>query len=175
MKRVFLCLAMMLCFCAVASVSFADVKEGEKAFLTELKKAVPADRIVSVDAMHSKWQEVLAGKSKAVLLDVRTEAEFDMGHILNSSNVDSGHAYSMPKIFPDAATELYVYCRTQHRASYFASMLIKYGYTNVYLVEGGVVGWAEKGYPLVNKYMGEIKVTKYENKLKEEYVYRDNK
>ncbi|MBU0968758.1 MAG: rhodanese-like domain-containing protein [Proteobacteria bacterium] len=172
MKRVFFCLALMLCFCAISTVSFADTKEGEKAFVTEMKTAIPADRIISVDALHSKWEKA---EGKIILLDVRTEAEFDCGHIINSNNIDSGHAYTMPKIFPDANTEIYVYCRTQHRATYFTGMLYKYGYKNVYLVEGGIVGWAEKGYPLVNKYMGEIKVTKYEKELKEEYQHRDDK
>jgi len=162
----------MLCFCAISSVSFADLKEGEKAFLTDLSKVIPADKIISVDALHSKLEKA---EGKIILLDVRTEAEFDCGHILNSNNIDSGHAYTMPKKFTDPNTELYVYCRTQKRATYFVSMLYKYGYTNVYLVEGGIVGWAEKGYPLFNTYLGEIKVTEYAKKLTEEYQYRENK
>ena len=70
---------------------------------------------------------------------------------------------------------MWVLCRTTHRATYFAGMLYGYGYKNVYLVEKGIVGWFEKGYPIVNTYLGEISVVKYDKKLKETYVYRENK
>jgi len=147
--------------------------EGEKAFMNELKSAIPADRVVSVDALLSKNQEIQAGKSKAIILDIRTHDEFDCGHILGSSNVDSGNAYTLPAKFPDPATEIYVFCRTKHRATYFTGMLYKYGYKNIYMVDGGIVAWAEKGYPLVNEYLGEIKVTKYDKKLKEDFIVRE--
>jgi 3-mercaptopyruvate sulfurtransferase SseA len=52
-------------------------------------------------------------------------------------------------------------------------MLYKYGYKNIYMVDGGIVAWAEKGYPLVNEYLGEIKVTKYDKKLKEDFIVRE--
>ena len=147
--------------------------DGEKSFMNELKSAIPADRVVTIDALFAKEQEVMAGKSKAVILDIRTHDEFDCGHILGSSNIDSGHAYTVPAKFPDLNTEIYVLCRTKHRATYFTGMLYKYGYKNVYLVDGGIVGWAEKGYPLVNEYLGEIKVAKYDKKLKEEFAVRE--
>jgi 3-mercaptopyruvate sulfurtransferase SseA len=54
-------------------------------------------------------------------------------------------------------------------------LLYAYGYKNVYLVDKGIVAWSEKGYPLVNTYLGEINVVKYDKKLKETYVYRENK
>jgi len=156
-----------------AAAPSGPVVEGEKAFMNELKSAIPADRVVTVDALLSKVQEVKDGKSKAVILDIRTRDEFDCGHILGSSNVDSGHAYTMPAKFPDPETEIYVFCRTKHRATYFTGEMYKYGYKNVYMVDGGVVAWAEKGYPLVNEYLGEIKVTKYDKKLKEEFTVRE--
>jgi 3-mercaptopyruvate sulfurtransferase SseA len=56
--------------------------------------------------------------------------------------------------------------------SYFTSFLYRYGYKNVYLVQGGIAGWAEKGYPLYSKDFGEIKVLKYDKALKEEYKTR---
>lgn len=152
-----------------------DCKSGEKAMYEEMRKLIPQDRIKTTDDLYKKWQEIQTGQSKAVIIDLRTEAEFDNGHIKDSNNVDSGHAYSVPGRWPDHETEMWVFCRTQHRSSYFAGMLYKYGYKNVYLVEKGIVGWAEKGYPLVNKYLGEIKVIKYDNKLKETFAYRENK
>ncbi len=159
-----------LCFAGIAS---ASTKDGEKAFLTDLKKAIPQERIVSVDDLHKTWQEIQAGKSNAVIIDVRTHEEFDAGHIKGSSNVDSGHAYQLPKKVGDENQEIWVFCRTQHRASYFVSMLYNYGYKNVYLVEGGIVQWIEKGYPLVNEYLGDIKVVKYNKKTDETYAFRE--
>jgi rhodanese-related sulfurtransferase len=159
----------------VSSFAAADLKAGETAVYNELRAAIPQDKIKTADDMYAKWQEMQNGKSKAVIIDVRTEAEFDAGHILNSSNVDSGHAYGLYKKIPDPNAEIWVSCRTQHRASYFVGMLYKYGYTNVYLAEGGIKAWAEKGYPLVNKYLGTVKVTEYQKELQEDYLFRENK
>jgi rhodanese-related sulfurtransferase len=152
-----------------------DIKSREKSVYQELKSHISADRIKTPDDLYRKWQEVQAGRSNAVLIDLRTEAEFASGHIKDSNNVDSGHAYTMPDRWPDPETEMWVYCRTTHRATYFVGTLYKYGYKNVYLVEKGIVGWAEKAYPLFNTYLGEIKVVKYDKKLMEKYAFRENR
>ncbi|MDH3347990.1 MAG: rhodanese-like domain-containing protein [Desulfobulbaceae bacterium] len=174
MKKVlmaFVCLTFIYPLCVVN----ADLKGNEKAFFSEFKKVIPQENFVTVDELHKKWMDVQEGKSKAVIIDIRTKQEFDNGHIKGSSNVDSGHAYTVPKKLTDPEQEILVFCRTQHRATYFVSLLHKYGYKNAYLVEGGIVGWIEKGYPLVNEYLGEIKVTSYSKRLKEEYVYREGR
>ena len=159
----------------VSSFAAADLKAGETAVYDDLRAAIPKDKIKTVDDLYAKWQEIQSGKSKAVIIDVRTEAEFDAGHILNFSNVDSGHAYGLHKKITDPNAEIWITCRTQHRASYFVGLLYKYGYTNVYIAEGGIKGWAEKGYPLVNKYLGTINVKEYQDKLEESYLYREDK
>ncbi|MBU1231736.1 MAG: rhodanese-like domain-containing protein [Proteobacteria bacterium] len=128
-----------------------------------------------MEDLHDTWLAVQEGKSKALIIDIRTEAEFDAGHIIGSNNVDSGHAYSLPKKVANPDTEIWIFCRTKHRASYFVGELYKYGYNNVYLAEGGIKDWAEKGYPLGNKYLGEIKVEKYHKKLQEDFSFRENK
>lgn len=156
-------------------VAGADTAAGEKKVLEEMKAAIPEGRTKTVEDLYKLSQEIASGKSSAVIIDIRTEAEFDAGHILNTNNLDAGKVYEMPKRWADENTEIWVVCRTQHRATYFTGLLNKYGYKNVYLVEKGIVGWMDAGYPLVNRYMGEIKVTKYEKELKEAFAYRDDK
>ncbi len=174
--KITLCFAVLAFFISLPTFSLAsDPQAGEKALVDEFRSAIPKDKFKTVDDLYNKWQEVQSGKSKAIIIDIRTETEFDAGHILGSSNIDSGYAYGLPKKIEDPNAEIWVFCRTKHRASYFVGMLYKYGYSNVYLAEGGIKEWVEKGYPLVNKYLGEIKVAKYQDKLKEDFWYRENK
>jgi len=153
-------------------IGFATTAEEEKKVFDELKALIPENRIASTDDLYKKWQDVLAKKSSAVILDIRTGAEFYAGHLLNANNIDSGNPYLVPKTWPDPNTEIWVFCRSQHRATYFTSFLYRYGYKNVYLVHGGIAEWAEKGYPLYSKDFGEIQVLKYDKALKEEYETR---
>lgn len=175
MKRMIVgCVVALLCFLPTGALA-KNTQDGEKSYFEQMRKHIPPDRIKTIDDLFQKWQEIQAGKSKAVLVDLRTEAEFASGHIKDSNNIDSGHAYTMPVKYDDPQTEMWVYCRTSHRATYFVGTLYQYGYTNVYLVDKGIAGWAEKGYPLFNTYLGEFKVTKYDKKLKEDYAFRENR
>ena len=154
------------------AVTFASPADEEKKVFEELKTLIPQDRMASVDDLYKKWQEVKVKKSDAVILDIRTGAEFFAGHLLNANNIDSGNPYLVPKHWPDPNTEIWVFCRSQHRATYFTSFLYRYGYKNVYLVDGGISAWAKKGYPLSSQHFGEIKVLKYDKALKEEFKTR---
>ena len=175
MRRMILGIVLAVLLATPFGTLAADTKGGEKAVLAEMKKLIPPDRIKSVDDLYRTWQDVQAGKSEAIIIDIRTEAEFASGHIKDSNNIDSGNVYTIPDKWPDPETELWVFCRTANRSTYFVGTLYKYGYKNLYFVDKGIVGWFEKGYPLVNTYLGEIKVTKYEKKLKETFAYRENK
>ena len=175
MRRIVGAIMLMSLLSIAVSSSAADTKSAEKEVSAEMKKNIPADKIKNIDDLHQKWLEVQAGKSKAIIVDIRTEAEFNSGHIQDSNNIDSGHVYTIPEKWSDPETEIWVLCRTANRAIYFVGTMYKYGYKNVYFVDRGIVGWAEKGYPLVNTYLGEIRVTKYDKKLKETYAFRENK
>lgn len=159
---VFMALAFMFSFAALAAAADANpLVDGEKAFHKEISGLIPADKLKTIDDLYKKWEEVIAGKSKAILLDVRTHPEFDAFHVEGSSHIHSGHMYTIPKKIKDAEAEIWVFCRTDHRAKYVGGFLYKYGYKNVYVVvkdaqgvEGGIVGWVKKGYPVVNYFFG---------------------
>ena len=58
----------MLCLAAPA--------DEEKKVFAELQALIPQDHIVTVDDLYKKWREVQEKKSDAVILDIRTGAEF---------------------------------------------------------------------------------------------------
>jgi rhodanese-related sulfurtransferase len=50
---------------------------------------------------------------------------------------------------PDLNSEMILYCGGGFRSALAADNLQKMGYTNVISMDGGIRGWREKGYPLV--------------------------
>ncbi|MCK7481120.1 MAG: rhodanese-like domain-containing protein [Candidatus Moduliflexus flocculans] len=172
MKKTFPCSLAAVAILLGPTLTLAGPAEEEKKIFAELSALIPKDRVASVDDLYKKWQDVQAKQSKVVILDIRSYAEFYAGHLLGSDNISSGLPYLVPKTWPDPNTEIWVFCRTQHRATYFTSFLYRYGYKNVYIVKGGIADWAEKGYPLYSKDFGEIKVLKYNKELREEYEVR---
>jgi rhodanese-related sulfurtransferase len=169
MKRnigIVLVLAMITVFSTFA-LARADVTKGEKEFYEGIKKQIPPDRIKNVDDLYKVWQDVQAGKSKAILIDVRTQPEFEAGHIEGTNLVTLTHVYTMPRHFPDPNAEYWIWCRTANRTIYFSWLMQQYGYKNVNAVVGGVVEWMKKGYPLVNRFMGRFKVEEYGHPFKE--------
>jgi rhodanese-related sulfurtransferase len=161
-----LAVMMALAFAGFAFAADSPVVAGEKKVHAEFVKMIPKDKYRTVDDMYKKWQEVLAGKSAAYLLDVRTHPEFDAFHIEGSCHIHAGHMYTIPKKIKDPNAEIWVYCRTQHRAGYVAGFLYKYGYKNVYFVHkakdgtaGGITGWVKRGYPIVNYWFGYVDKT----------------
>lgn len=84
-----------------------------------------------------------------VLLDVRTEKEFNEGHIVNALNIDikqSGFAEKAKAALP-ADKAIAVYCRSGKRSALAAVQLASEGYKVVNL-EGGILAWKEAGKPV---------------------------
>lgn len=75
------------------------------------------------------------------MLDVRTQAEFDEGHIPDAlclPNEEIGEDVSM--LLPDLNAEILVYCRSGRRSKEAGEKLAKLGYTKVYDF-GGIIDW----------------------------------
>ncbi len=137
------------------------LEDNEKAVHSEFAALIPKDRIIDVNTFYNVYQEVMAGKRKAYLIDVRTHDEFYAFHIEGTDHIHAGHMYTIPKKIKDPNAEIYIWCRTSHRAKYVAGFLYKYGYKNVWLYNDGVVGWAKAGHPFVNQFTGSFIIKEY--------------
>ena len=76
-----------------------------------------------------------------LIVDVRTKAEYDAGHIpgailLPSEDIKEGKLDALP----DQRQKMMIYCRTGRRSAASAEILAKKGYTNVCDI-GGIVDW----------------------------------
>lgn len=67
----------------------------------------------------------------AFLLDVRTEEEYDAGHIPGSINIPLHRIQNIESIIPDKRAPLFVYCLSGARSRQAVSYLSASGYTQV--------------------------------------------
>jgi rhodanese-related sulfurtransferase len=173
MKKWSLFIAVWLVVAGMATaVGAQDLQANEKAVYEEFAKLVPEDKVVDIETFKKIHAEVLAGKREAYIIDCRTHPEFYAFHIEGADHIHAGHMYTIPKKITDPNAEIYALCRTQHRSFYVAGFLYKYGYTNVHVVEGGVVGWIKAGNPVVNQFAGKFVVIEYHKSFDEEGKYR---
>jgi len=85
-----------------------------------------------------------------VLLDVRTEAEWNVSHLLGARRVDpeatiEEAARSLPK-----ETPIVTYCAVGYRSGALATKLREAGFTHVRNLEGSIFQWANEHRPLVS-------------------------
>ena len=79
------------------------------------------------------------------LLDVRTEQEFNEGHIANALNVDvkQDNFMEQAKEVLNSEKVIAVYCRSGRRSADAAARLSKEGF-QVIDMKGGIIAWTKK-------------------------------
>ena len=78
----------------------------------------------------------------SILLDVRTEDEYAVGHAAGAKllPLDEMEETDVMDILPNLSAPVLLYCRTGRRASLAAAKLDDLGYTKIYNL-GGLNGW----------------------------------
>lgn len=94
------------------------------------------DKITAAQA-----KEMIDENSEIIILDVRTESEYNAGHIEGAILIpDYDIANKAESILTDKSAIILVYCRSGRRSALSAKALNKLGYTNVYDF-GGISDW----------------------------------
>ena len=86
-------------------------------------------------------KEMMDHNTDIVILDVRTEEEFNTGHIEGALLIpDNEIAEKAEATLTDKSATILVYCRSGRRSVLSAKELIELGYSKVYDF-GGIIDW----------------------------------
>lgn len=90
------------------------------------------------------WVSQLEADNNAVILDVRTEDEWNEGIIANAINIDiykgQGFIYALEEL--DKSKNYYVYCRSGARSAQACGIMNELGFANAYNLLGGIMQWS---------------------------------
>jgi len=88
---------------------------------------------------QSQLEAMLGGD--VILIDVRSEREFNGGHIPGAINIPLGQLQTeIQQIATDKSQDIVVYCQTGNRSNQALGLLNNMGYENVENL-GGIIAW----------------------------------
>ncbi len=86
-------------------------------------------------------KDMMDKDSAITILDVRTEEEFNTGHIDSAILIpDTDILEKAEETLPDKSATILVYCRSGRRSALAVADMVSLGYTNVYDF-GGIIDW----------------------------------
>jgi len=97
-----------------------------------------------VDVNVSVAKQMIDSNPNLVILDVRTRAEYDSGHLKNATLIPVTElANRLGELNKDK--EILVYCMSGGRSVTASQMLVDNGFSKVYNMLGGITAWRNAG------------------------------
>lgn len=94
----------------------------------------------------------LINRENAVVIDIRDQAEFSTGHILNAVNLSLKELQEGTRDFKKFRNRpVIISCRTGANAGKAAAILKKAGVEQVYRLKGGIAAWQNEKLPLAKR------------------------
>ena len=95
----------------------------------------------------SAFRQMLQKEQDAILIDVRTPSEFQVGHIDGAININylgEGFWDEIEKL--PAEKTYFIYCRTHRRSTRVCTLMKNGGFdeSRIYNMEGGYQAWSEE-------------------------------
>lgn len=114
--------------------------------------------LVLSDSLHRKLSGIavvgvteavkLVNQNNGLFLDVREKSEFDREHIADSKHIPSAQLSEKTASLTDKQQPIMVVCASGQRAKSAAKELKASGFTEVYVLTGGLNAWKEAKLPL---------------------------
>ena len=94
----------------------------------------------------------LINDESALVLDVRSDGEFDGGHVVNSMNIPlSSLSERIDKLEKFKTKPVLPICANGQQAANAAKTLKQTGFERVFVITGGIAAWREASLPLTKK------------------------
>lgn len=112
-----------------------------RSLLTDLKQGGKS--------LEASSATLMLNREDAVMLDIRTAADFAEGHIINAKNIPFSEfekrTHELEKL---RDRPIIVCCKTGTSASQAVASLNKLGFEKMYRLKGGIEGWKHSNLPL---------------------------
>lgn len=115
------------------------------AFLPRLMKDLRRPPVLSVETLKSKIDQ----NQEVYVLDVRKAKDFvdEQGHISQAHNIPvEDLSQHLSELAEYRERPIAIICRTDKRSLKASRLLLQKGFTNVYVVKGGMTDWNFKGF-----------------------------
>ncbi|HEU5039594.1 MAG TPA: rhodanese-like domain-containing protein [Gemmatimonadales bacterium] len=124
-------------------------------------------------AEFARWREDPT-RPQPVVLDARTQAEYDVSHLKAAARIDPYRPLLRPLRGMPKDTAIAVYSSVGYRAARVAHWLGRQGYTRVYSLDGSLFGWANAERPMFHDDRPTVQVHPYDERwgLMLEKAYR---
>ncbi|HZF00403.1 MAG TPA: rhodanese-like domain-containing protein [Methylomirabilota bacterium] len=122
-----------------------DHSPGFLKLATEAKARVQE---ISIEQAQARLKQ----NPKAVLIDVREDNEWNAGHAAEAKHLGKGiFERDLEKTFPDANTEIIMYCGGGFRSALTCDVAQRMGYKNVFSLAGGHKAMANANWPMTKE------------------------
>lgn len=92
---------------------------------------------------------LMMNRENAVVIDLRSEEEFNKGHILNARNIPEGELQSRQKeLEKHKSKPIVACCNSGAVAPKIARSIKAMGYEKIFVLKGGILAWQNANLPL---------------------------
>lgn len=133
-----------LLLASVLLISFGGCKAKEEAPLNTEAPTTKTTEMINMtyeQISQDEAKRIMDTESDYIIIDARTQEEFDEGHIENAILIPEYEIQEKaPELIPDKNALILVYCRSGRRSKIASEALVQLGYTNVKEF-GGIIDW----------------------------------
>jgi len=145
----------VLFFLAVMSLGVSFSLQAGEVSLEQVKQNVINMHKSVMDGQPSvtakNFKKIMESDNEFILLDVRSESEFNAAHLPGALHVERGRLeWIIPNIIKNPERTIYVYCQDGRRSGFATERLLEMGYKNASHIADGFEGWVTAGYLIYN-------------------------